>query len=195
MTSTVSETRPAPFSQTVAATYRSHTEAEAAVRSLIASGLPAEAISIAARSFETQQHIQGVYRPVNARLDSVEEWAWAGGLFGLLAGATGFFVIPVVGALIVLGPLSEMIAGLIGGAGVGAGLGALIGGLTAGGIPEAQALKYQARLQAGEFLVVVHGRRDQAARAHEILENIGQTDFQAHRNPAPGMSVQNEKSL
>ena len=83
-----------------------------------------------------------------------------------MMGAMGFFVMPMVGAFMVMGPLSGMIAGAIGGAGVGA----LINGLVASGVPREQALKYQERLQAGEFLVVVHGSADAAARAHEILD-------------------------
>jgi hypothetical protein len=72
-------------------------------------------------------------------------------MFGLLMGF-GLFVLPVAGTLIVLGPLSGLIAGAISGAGVGA----LVNGLMAMGIPKDQALKYEARLQAGEFLVIVN---------------------------------------
>lgn len=72
-------------------------------------------------------------------------------MFGLLMGF-GLFVLPVAGTLIVLGPLSGLIAGAISGAGIGA----LVNGLMAMGIPKDQALKYEARLQAGEFLVIVN---------------------------------------
>ncbi len=46
----------------------------------------------------------------------------------------------------------------------GADVGALVGGLMALGIPKDQALKYQSRLEVGEFLVVVHGTPDQVAQ-------------------------------
>ena len=173
------DTRPAAFDQAVVASYRSHTDAEAAVRRLSEGGLPINQVSIIGRNFETQEDVQGFYRPADAALDGAGTGAWYGGIFGLMLGAMGFFVMPMVGALMVMGPLSGMIAGAIGGAGVGA----LINGLVAAGIPRDQALKYQARLQAGEFLVVVHGGAGETMRAHEILEGTAQTHLQVHGTP------------
>ncbi len=176
MNNTLSDTRPPAFDQAVVASYRSHSDAEAAVRRLAAGGLPVDTISIIGRNFETHEDVQGFYRPADAALDGASQGAWFGGIFGLMMGAMGFFIMPAVGALMVMGPLSGMIAGAIGGAGVGA----LINGLVAVGVPRDQALKYQERLQAGEFLVVVHGSADETARAHEILEGTTQTHLQAH---------------
>lgn len=193
MNNTLSDTRPPAFDQAVVASYRSHSDAEAAVRRLAAGGLPVDTISIIGRNFETHEDVQGFYRPADAALDGASQGAWFGGIFGLMMGAMGFFIMPAVGALMVMGPLSGMIAGAIGGAGVGA----LINGLVAVGVPRDQALKYQERLQAGEFLVVVHGSADETARAHEILEGTTQMHLQAHsavtessaNNPMPGMRM------
>ena len=182
MNSTLSDTARSAFDQSVVASYRSHTDAEAAVRRLAAGGLPVGTISIIGRNFETQEDIQGFYRPADAALDGAGQGAWFGGLFGLMLGAMGFFVMPIVGAVMVLGPLSGMIAGAIGGAGVGA----LINGLVASGIPRDQALKYQERLQAGEFLVVVHGSADMTTRAHEILDDATQILLQTHGMTSEG---------
>lgn len=176
MNSTLTDTRPAAFDQAVVASYRSHTDAEMAVRRLSEGGLPINQISIIGRNFETHEDVQGFYRPTDAALDGAGTGAWYGGLFGLMMGAMGFFVMPAVGALMVMGPLSGMIAGAIGGAGVGA----LINGLVASGVPREQALKYQERLQAGEFLVVVHGSADAAVRAHEILDGTTPSHLQTH---------------
>ena len=172
----MTDTRPATFDQAVVATYRSHTDAEQAVRRLSEGGLPINQISIIGRNFETHEDVQGFYRPADAALDGAGQGAWFGGIFGLMLGAMGFFVMPAVGALMVMGPLSGMIAGAIGGAGVGA----LINGLVASGVPRDQALKYQERLQAGEFLVVVHGGAGEMMRAHEILEGTTPSHLQAH---------------
>jgi len=171
-----SSAQPAAYDQAVVAVYRSHSDAEAAVRRLSEGGLPITQISIIGRNFETQEDVQGFYRPADAALDGAGQGAWFGGLFGLMMGAMGFFVMPMVGAFMVMGPLSGMIAGAIGGAGVGA----LINGLVASGVPREQALKYQERLQAGEFLVVVHGSADAAARAHEILDGTTPAHLQTH---------------
>ena len=171
-----SSAQPSAYDQAVVAIYRSHSDAEAAVRRLSEGGLPITQISIIGRNFETQEDVQGFYRPADAALDGAGQGAWFGGLFGLMMGAMGFFVMPMVGAFMVMGPLSGMIAGAIGGAGVGA----LINGLVASGVPREQALKYQERLQAGEFLVVVHGSADAAARAHEILDGTTPAHLQTH---------------
>ena len=176
---TLTETQPAASDQAVIATYLTHADAEAAVRRLGDGGVPLSHVSIIGRNFETHEDVQGFYRPEDAALAGAGQGAWFGGFFGLLMGAMGFFVFPVVGALMVMGPLSGMIAGAIGGAGVGA----LINGLIASGVPRDQALKYQERLQAGEFLVVVHGSTGETMRAHEMLEDTAQTHLQAHGTP------------
>ncbi len=175
--------------EAVVATYNNHNAAEEAVRRLSEGGLPVQQISIVGRNFETREDIQGFYRPADAMLEGAGTGAWIGGFWGLMAGAMGFFVFPVVGALMVMGPLSAMIAGAIGGAGVGA----LINGLVATGIPRDQALKYQERLKIGEFLVVVHGPTADVARAHEILESTTHTHLQGYttagNNSMPGMQT------
>ena len=167
---------PVASGEAVVASFQSHADAEDAVRRLSEGGLPVSQIFIIGRNFETHEDIQGFYRPADAALAGAEEGAWLGGLFGLMLGAMGFFVLPVIGGLMVIGPLAGMIAGAIGGAGVGA----LINGLVAAGIPRDQALKYQERLQAGEFLVNVHGSADDLGRAHEILGATALTHLQTH---------------
>jgi hypothetical protein len=179
--------------EAVVATYRTHDAAEEAVHRLSDGGLPVRQISIVGRNFETREDVQGFYRPEDAALDGASQGAWFGGFFGLMLGAMGFFVMPAVGALMVMGPLSGLIAGAIGGAGVGA----LINGLVAAGIPRDQAVKYQDQLQAGEFLVVVHGTAGETARAHEILDGTTNTHLQAYGttaqssagNSMPGMRM------
>ncbi|MCW3058504.1 MAG: hypothetical protein JWQ02_325 [Capsulimonas sp.] len=138
--------------ETVVTVYSSHDAAENAVRELAEGGLPIRQISIIGRNFETGYDVQGFYRPADAARDGAETGALFGGVFGLMAGAMGFFVFPIVGALAVLGPLSGLIAGAIG----GAGLGVLVNALVETGIPMHEALKYQDRLKIGEFLVIVH---------------------------------------
>lgn len=164
------------FDQAVVAAYLTHDAAEAAVRRLSEGGVPIHLISIIGRHYQTREDIEGFYRPADAALEGAGQGAWFGGFFGLMAGALGFFVFPVVGALMVLGPLSGMIAGAIGGAGVGA----LINALVTSGIPREEALKYQERLQAGEFLVIVHGSADEMLRAHKMLEGTARTHLQTH---------------
>src|SRR5262245_44273561 len=105
--------------QTVVAVYRTHQDAEAAVRELANSGVPMKQVSIIGRDWQIREDIQGFYHSSDAIREGAGTGAWFGGLFGLFMGF-GLFLIPVAGTLIVLGPLSGLIAGAIGGAGVGA---------------------------------------------------------------------------
>ncbi len=170
--------------QTIVASYLRHSDAENAVRALASDGIPMQRISIIGRHYEPVEDVQGFFRPADGALQGASQGAWFGGLFGLMLGAFGFFVFPVVGGLMAIGPISGMIAGAVGGAGIGA----LIEGLVVAGIPRDQAIKYQDRLQAGEFLVVVHGSSDESMRAHEILQKSGQVDLQTH-----GIDLQNSR--
>ena len=164
------------FDQAVVAGYRSHHEAETAVRLLAKDGLPMDKISIIGRDFETREDVQGFYRPADAALEGAGAGAWFGGLFGLLVG-TGLFILPVIGPVLVLGPLAGLVAGAIGGAGVGA----LVSGLVFLGVPQDQAIKYQERIQAGEFLVVVHGGSPaETERACSALQGTSHAYLQTH---------------
>jgi len=175
-TDTIIDPMPLSFDQAVLAGYRSHQDAETAIRLLAKDGLPVDKISIIGRNFETREDVQGFYRPADAALEGGAVGAWFGGLFGLLLG-TGLFIIPVVGPLLVLGPLAGLIAGAI----TGAGVGALASGLVSLGVPQDQAIKYQERLQAGEFLVVVHGATAaETGRASSVLQNTSHAHLQTH---------------
>ncbi|MBC7804557.1 MAG: DUF1269 domain-containing protein [Akkermansiaceae bacterium] len=123
-------------------------------------------LSIVGRDFQVREQIQGYYRPADAALEGAGEGAWFGGLFGMLMGF-GLFLIPVAGMVLVLGPLSGLVAGAIAGAGVGA----LVEGLVALGLPRDQALRSVERLQAGQFLVLVQGTGDEVALARKILDS------------------------
>jgi hypothetical protein len=176
-----------PLQETVVASYRNHDDAENAVRILTSNGIPPSAISIIGRNFESNEKVLGFYRPGDAAVTGASEGAWYGGFFGLLLGAVGMFAFPLVGTLVVLGPLSGMIAGAIGGAGIGA----LINALVALGVPKDQAIKYQNRLQAGEFLLLVRSPAVDTARAHELLANTGQLNIDHHSNEPgdPGILI------
>ncbi len=162
--------------QSVLACYRSHYDAEKAVRNLAQEGLPTDKISIIGRSFQTCDDIQGFYRPADAALEGVEAGAWFGGICGLLIG-TGLFLIPMVGPVFVLGPLAGLVAAAMGGAGTGA----LITGLVFLGIHQDQAIKYQDSIHAGEFLVIIHGATGaETDRACSLLKDTNQTYLRTH---------------
>jgi uncharacterized membrane protein len=161
----------APVVESIIAAYKTHEEAERAVRKLEKGGVPIQHISIIGHDFTVREEIEGYYRPSDAAKEGAGFGAWFGGLFGLLLGF-GFFIFPA-GPLIVLGPLAGMIAG----AATGAGIGALVSALMAMGLSKDEALKYQARVEAGEFLVTVMGSPEEILRARSILEGTGEVDL------------------
>ena len=161
--------------QSVVATFKRFEDAEEAVRQLQRAGIPMEKVSIIGRDWQVRQDVQGFYTPTDAAKEGAAEGAWIGGLFGMLMGAA-FFLVPMAGPLVVLGPLGGLIAGAAGGAGIGA----LVSGLVAMGIPKEEAIKYQARLEAGEFLVTMHGTADEASRAREILQGTPSEEVRTH---------------
>jgi hypothetical protein len=90
----------------------------------------------------------------------------AGGILGALAGLTALAV-PVLGPMLVAGPILSA----LGGAAVGGVVGGLAGGsgaLTHIGIPERDAARLEQRLNDGGILIAVHStdpaRRDRAVR-------------------------------
>lgn len=164
------------FDQAIVAGYLNHAAAEAAVRLLGRNGMPMDKISIVGRNFETREDVQGFYHPADAAREGAKTGAWFGGIFGLLLGA-GLFILPVAGAVLVLGPLAGLVAGAISGAGVGA----LINALVFMGVPQDQAIKYQERVQSGEFLVVVDGASlAETETAGTLLHETNQTCLQSH---------------
>ena len=162
-----------PLSESVVAVYKNHADAEEAVRKLEHAGIPLRKISIIGRNFELREDPQGYYRPSDAAKEGAGFGAWFGGLFGMLLGF-GFFVFPVAGTLVVLGPLAGLIAGAISGAGIGA----LVSALISLGIPKDQAIKYEARLKAGEFLITVMGSPEEAEQAENLLRGTGEVEVQ-----------------
>ena len=86
----------------VVAIYKSHTEAEAAVKELQKSGFDMKKLSIVGRDYHSQEDVVGYY---NAG-DRMRHWgklgAFWGGLWGFLFGSA-FFLIPGIGPVVAAG--------------------------------------------------------------------------------------------
>ncbi len=120
------------YNSTVAV-FKSHSEAEEAVKALEHSGFDMKKLSIVGRDYHTEQDVIGCY---NAG-DRVAYWgktgALWGGFWGLMFGSA-FFLVPGVGPLVVAGPLvASIVAGLESAVVVG-GISALGAGLFSIGI-------------------------------------------------------------
>ena len=100
------------------------------------------------------------------RVWSAQGALW-GSLAGLLASASGMLIVPGVGALLVAGPIIDMIAGAVLGAGVMAGsaLATRLGiALHRAGIPEDRLDELHRAIMDGKTLVLIHcGHEDSLA--------------------------------
>jgi hypothetical protein len=76
---------------------------------------------------------------------------------------------------------SRTVAGLIAGAVSGAGFGALVSALMTLGMSKNDALKYESRLKAGEFLVSVTGTHEKIETARALLQGTGEVDLQTYQ--------------
>ena len=161
------------------AVYDSHGQAEDAVHKLAKAGFDMKTISIIGKDYHTEQHVVGYFNTGDRVKYFGKLGAFWGGMAGILFGSALMFV-PVVGHVVVLGPIAAAIAGGLQGAVLGGGASALFGALSTLGVPKDSVLRYETAIKADKFLVIVHGGGDDILRAHELLVAAGSDDVQAH---------------
>jgi hypothetical protein len=170
----------ATLTEHTVAVYATHTQAEAAVKSLNGSGYDMKNLSIIGQNYSTDEHPVGF---VNA---GDRMWTWGkfgafwGWIWGVLFGSAIFFV-PGVGSVLFAG---WIVAGLEGAIVLG-GVAALGGALTTIGIPANSIVKYESALKAGSFLLVAHGAETDVKRAKDLLAttNASSIDSFSTRQP------------
>ena len=163
----------------VVAIFKSHIEAETAVKELQQAGFDMKKLSIVGRDYHTDENVIGYYNTG----DRMKYWgklgAFWGGFWGLLFGSA-LFMIPGLGPILVAGPLvAWIVAGLEGAVEVGA-LGALGAGLVSIGIPKDSVVKYQTALTTDQFLLIAHGTAAEVAKAKEIIESTNPVHSALH---------------
>lgn len=176
------------------AVYDSHRQAEDAIHTLAKAGFDMKKISIVGKDYHTEEHVVGYFNAGDRAKFFGKLGAFWGGLTGMLLGSALMFV-PVVGHIVVLGPVAATLAGGLQGAVLGGGASALVGALTALGIPKDSVLRYETALKADKFLVLVHGGTDTVRRAQQILERAGSDDVETHIaavEPADGVTADSE---
>lgn len=161
------------------AVYDSHTQADDAVRKLAKAGFDMKTISIIGKNYHSEEQVIGYFNAGDRAKFFGKLGVFWGGLAGILFGSALMFV-PLVGHIVVLGPLAAAIAGGLQGAALGGGLSALVGALSAIGVPRDSVLRYETALKADKFLVIVHGGGTDILRARDVLAGAGSTDVQTH---------------
>jgi hypothetical protein len=164
----------------VVAIYKSHSEAETAIRELQHSGVDMTRLSIVGRDQHTDEHVVGYYNAGERMRYWGKAGAFWGGIWGLLFGSA-FFLIPGVGPLLVAGPLVGWILGALEGAVVVGGLSAIGAGLYSLGIPKDSILQYETALRIGKFVVIAHGTAGEVARAREIISRTNPDALEEHQ--------------
>jgi hypothetical protein len=147
-------------------------------------------ISIIGKEYETEERVLGFLNAGDRARIFGKYGAFWGGLMGVLFGSALMFV-PVVGHIVILGPLAAMLFGGLQGAVVVGGLSALAGALISIGIPKDSVLRYETALKANKFLLVVHGDSQEIARARDVLKSSGLSSFDQHhaQGAAPTAAV------
>ena len=165
------------------AVYNDHDTAEEAVKTLQNAGFDMNKISIVGKDYEADEHVVGFLNASDRAKFFGKFGAFWGGLVGVLFGSALIFV-PVIGHVVILGPLAAAIAGAIeggvGGAVVGGAFSALGGALSAIGLPKNSVLQYETEVKANKFLLVLAGNADEIARAREVLKTSSHASFDHH---------------
>ena len=163
----------------VVAVYRTHTEADQAVKELQRSGVDMHKLSIVGKGYHTDEHAVGYY----STGDRMKYWgkvgAFWGGFWGLLFGSA-FFIIPGIGPILAAGPVVAWIVGALEGAVVVGGVSALGAGLYSMGIPKDSIVKYETALKTDQFLLIVHGTAAEVTKAKDIIETTHPAELDLH---------------
>lgn len=154
--------------------------AQRAVDRLVEQDFPLDRVSILGKPGGSGDDPLGVYYPSAG--ERIKGWgkmgALWGGLFGLFGGAFGMFVVPGVGAMMVAGPLIDVLVG----AGVGGALmagGASLSELTVAihrmGVPEERLQETQQFIESGHYVLLLIVRDDETGRWRQELERQSPT--------------------
>src|SRR5208283_6159531 len=163
----------------VVAIFKSHVEAENAVKELQQAGFDMKKLSIIGRDYHTDENVVGYYNTGDRMKYWGKQGAFWGGFWGLLFGSA-FFVIPGVGPLLMAGPIVGWIVGALEGAVVVGGLSAFGAGLFSIGIPKDSVVKYESALKADKFILLAHGTAAEVAKAKDILQTTHPTEVTVH---------------
>jgi hypothetical protein len=161
--------------------FRNRSDAEGTIRDLKRAGFTNEQIGVATTEGQLER---GEDRSIPAagekELGKIAEdtaegmaegatvGALTGGVVGGLVGLIGSLLVPGLGPVVVGGVLASTLMGM----GIGAATGGLIGALVGMGVPEAEAMYFDARFREGGTLVTVNAG-DGTPEALAILQRHG----------------------
>lgn len=149
--------------------FKTHTQAEFAVKDLQQDGFDIKKLSIIGRDYHTDEQVVGFYNTGNRMAFWGKQGVFWGGVWGLLLGA-GFFLVPGIGPLLVAGPIVSIIVGALEGAAIVGGLSVLGAALYSMGIPKDSILRYETAIKSGQYVVICHGTPQEVENAKRKLD-------------------------
>jgi hypothetical protein len=166
----------------VLAFYADADRAQAALETLMDQDFPLDRVSVLGRASSSGDDPLGVYYPgIGERMKGWGRMgALWGGIWGLVTGAAGLFLVPGTGAVLVAGPLVEALAG--GAAGAGVGGGALAGGAALShlavaahrmGVPEERLEETRQLIHEGHHLLLLIADAEEVPGWRKTLEPTG----------------------
>lgn len=148
--------------------YKTHKQAEEAVRLLMTSGFDPKELSLIGKGYHNEQHPVGFYTAG----DRIKSWGGAGafwgGLWGLLFAPAVFFF-PGLGLVAMAGPFVSMLVGVLEGAVLVGGVSAIGAALIQLGVAKDQVVKYENALTVDSYVLMVHSNAAEARKARELL--------------------------
>lgn len=170
------------YQQIVMAFLADAERAEAALQQLMDQDAPMGRLSLIGRASASGDDLLGVYYPTTGA--RMKGWgrvgAFWGGLWGLITGAAGFFVVPGVGPLLAAGPIVEALVSAAGGAiavgGVLAGAGAasqLTVAVHRMGVPDEKLDETHERVARGEHLLMLIAPEGEIDHWQSLIETTG----------------------
>jgi uncharacterized protein (TIGR02271 family) len=147
--------------------FRDRASADRAYDDLVRGGVDRDDISIMGRGAEGRPGLADADDDVSAGQGAV-----TGGIFGLLLGAAAM-LIPGIGPVVAIGPISAALAGALTGGVTGAVVGGITAGLVHAGVPEDEAQYYDERFREGGYLLTVNTADGREDAARQILARHG----------------------
>jgi uncharacterized protein YcfJ len=151
------------------------------LRSLKDSNFDMGKVSLIARNIDD---VEGAQEVTEQHGNEAKEGAAAGATTGTVLGGLGGFLVgvgllavPGVGPILAAGAEISALASTLAGAGIGAAAGGIIGALVGLGIPEEKAKVYNARVKAGDYLVMITGSKDEINRVESMMRHHHVEDF------------------
>jgi hypothetical protein len=155
--------------QTIIGVFDSKNKAESAVANLRQQGFTNEEINIVSKKQQDQGHDE-TYDDDDIT-DGALTGGTIGGLGGLLMGA-GALMLPGIGPILAVGPITAAVGGAI--------AGGIAGGLIDWGIPAEASHRYEQEVAHGSILAIIRTDSTKVNSAAQILRQNGAKDVENH---------------